>query len=257
MVTSGDSSGARTEPASQAKLQRARAAGDVPFSPLATSVCAIAGGSLALLFSSDEISGALRARFEEATNLTTAGALGASALGGQLADSLKLALDLSIPVLAAAAGAGLVAGFAQIGFALRAPGLGSSVARFDPVRNLRRSRVLRGSRGLGLALLVLFAATGVVWRTLATLMHSLVHPSETTGFDSLAGPVTRAVSLLIAGLLVAGLLDLLLTRASHRRRLRMTRQELQAERKSTEGDPRWRAARRRRHRASLDPTPTR
>ena len=257
MVSSGNSSGARTEPASQAKLRRARAAGDVPFSPLATSVCAIAGGSLALLSSADDMASALRARLESATSLSSAGSLSPSTLAGQLAESVELAIELSIPVLAAAAGAGLVAGFAQVGFALRAPGLGSSIARFDPVRNLRSSRALRGPRGLGLSLLVLVAATIVVWRTLAPLVHSLIHPSRATALDAFASPVSGAVSLLVAGLLGAGLLDLVLTRAAYRRRLRMTRQEVRAEYKSTEGDPRWRATRRRRHRASLDPRPTR
>lgn len=257
MVSSGESSGARTEPASQAKLKRARAAGDVPFSPLATSVCAIAGGALALLSSADDLSSALRASLEDATALASAGSLDGPVLGKQLAESLGLALHLSLPVLAAAAGAGLVAGLAQVGFALRAPGLGGSVARFNPVRNLRSSRALSGPRGLLLSLLILMAAGFVVWRTLAPLMPLLVRPSRATDFDSLVGPLTGAVALLIAGLLGAGLLDLLFTRNAYRRRLRMTRQEVQAEHRSTEGDPRWRATRRRRHRASLDPSPNR
>ena len=146
------------------------------------------------------------------------------------------ALALAVPV----AVAGLAATVLQVGVRFRGKALRVDFGRMSPAKNFGR---LFGAQALIRALLsmVLFAASGAaLWAVargeLATFT-TLIERDLDAGFADVFEIALTMLTAIVATLAVAGVGDLAFQRFDHHRQLRMTRQEVEDERKRTEGDP--------------------
>jgi type III secretion protein U len=238
-------------------LRQARRRGDVPVSRALVGLGATTLGLAALLAMLPAL-----AR-EEAAELRRALA---AAVSGADPPRLDLALGAltrvgriaAWPALAACAGA-LLAGVAQTGGLFAPEALRFRWERLDPAAGFRRllspAGLARAAFGTGVAC----AALALGLRQLADQLPMLSQiPRMRTG--AAIGEASRAAGstlpALLALLAAAGLGDLLMQRHRNRRALRMTRAELERDRREDDGDPRQRSERRRLH-ASLAGAPAR
>jgi flagellar biosynthesis protein FlhB len=156
---------------------------------------------------------------------------------------------LVAPLLVAVAAAAAFSTVVQTG-ALFAPArMKPELGKLDPLAGLRSligaERLWSVARALAAAVAVAFLA----WRALATHLADL---AGTIGAGQSAIEVTAQAAKKVArdaalvGLCLA-IIDLVVVRRAFRTRLKMTRAELKQEHRESEGDPEWKAARRRAH----------
>ena len=168
--------------------------------------------------------------------------LDASAVAGDV-------LALVLPLLLAVAVTAAVASALQAGGAFATKKLAPDLSRLDPFAGLARlfslDRVFSVARA--------FATAGFVgWLTTLVLRGKLADLANSAGrLDhaiALAGRLARTLTLDAALVAVAvAAFDLLITRRSWLKRLRMSKDEVKRERKDSEGDPQVKAARERAH----------
>ncbi len=147
-------------------------------------------------------------------------------------------------------GAGVV--LAQVGWMLVPQRLAPDLARLDPNRNLRRFVSVEGAVELVKALLKIALVLGLAARVIVGGARAAVS-TPAMSVEAILGEVgaeLRHLLLVVALALGAlGALDYAWQRRRHEQRLRMTRQEVQDERKETEGNPQMRARFRKAHKA--------
>ena len=242
------SHGARTEQATPRRLAEARRHGQVAVSRSLTGAVGAAAAFLVLVLGAATGAGRLvaylRAAFATATTSSLREAL---ALGGGQAVAL-LALPLGLAFVATVA-----AGLAQTGGLFTVAPL-----RLDPGR--LRGRLLNGALLLEAGRGVLEAAVllGLAALTVLPLLRPLAALAGASAARVLAAAGVVAAALgwrLVTAALLFGAADLVWQRHRHRQALRMTRHEVERERRQHEGDPRLRAERQRRHRYELTQHP--
>jgi flagellar biosynthesis protein FlhB len=240
-----------TEEPTPRRLDEARRRGEVAVSRDLVSAAATAAAIGALLAAGSTTVARLTAYWM--SSLAAAGAGGGCerALGNGLS---ALARALAAP-LGAASIAALAAGLAQTRGLLTLAAVAPRLERLSPAAGLGR---LWSGGGLFQAGKGLFKAAVV-----GLLAWWVVRP-QLAGLASLAGAPPRAVLAALGSLsarlavavglaaLALGVADFLFVRRGHRRRLRMTREEVRRERKESEGDPSHRAERRRLQRELLE-----
>jgi type III secretion protein U len=154
---------------------------------------------------------------------------------------------LTVPILAAVGLAGGIVLFAQTGGAVASKRIGLRLERLNPIAGMK------GLFSIGRLFAVarsLIGACIVGWLAWSTLRDHLVDLARLSGRVRWAGIVVSetgrglAWRAALVGLALGGA-DLLVTRRSHRNRLRMTKHEVRREYKESEGDPQLRAARER------------
>jgi flagellar biosynthesis protein FlhB len=156
---------------------------------------------------------------------------------GMLLGDLGSALLLAVVLLV---GAALAGGLLQNGLILSAAPLAPKLERVSPIAGAKRLFSLRSlvefAKGVGKVALVGAAGTALLWPARATIVEAaeleigaLLAVLHDLAFRLLAG-VTLLVGLI-------AVLDTLYQRFEHRKRLRMSRRDLQDEFKQTEGDP--------------------
>lgn len=177
-------------------------------------------------------------------------AIAAANAGAVRFDPLSLAttvLALSFPVLVAAGIAGGIAFAVQTGGVVATRRLTPRLDRLDPSAGLRA--IVSPSRLFAVAR-ALVAGAIVAWLAWSGLRDHVVDLARSSGrarwavvvlSDAAAALAWRAA---LVGV-VLGAIDLLVTRAAWRRRLRMSKDEVRREYKDTEGDPQIKAARER------------
>lgn len=167
---------------------------------------------------------------------------------GTMAAAVLLVVRLSAPALAGALVASAAAGFLVGGLHFDLAQVGPRMDRLRPLRHLARrftpGALLEAVRPL--LLLVLLGLGGLSY------LHG-VGPElfRAEGLGDLLPHATRLVVLLGLVIAAVGCADALVARARHRGRLRMTREEVLEEQRTSEGDPRQRARRRALHRSLL------
>ena len=220
------------------RLAEARRRGDVAQSRDLRAALALAATGAVLIVSAPSIVGLLRSY--------VATALAQAARGGSLREAVVLALDGGVRILAAplavAFATPILVGLLQTGgLWIGAPR--ADLGRLAPGRP--RVGTLAGLVRGALAVAVLLA---VAVTTLGPLLPRLVSLAGVAPSRALAvfGAVAQRLGLrLILAALAAGVADELWVRVRDRQRLRMTRSEIERERKELEGDPLHRRARRR------------
>jgi len=218
------------------RLAEARRRGDVAHSGELRAVLALAAAGAVLVATGPSIAGQLRAYVVEA--------LQGAARGGDFGAWSARALDSAVRILAAplavAFAAPVLVGLVQTGgLWVGAPRV--DLGRLAPGRRARGA-VLAGLARGAIAVAILLAVAAA---TLASPMPRLVSLAGAPPARALAAFAAVAerlgLRMLIAALL-AGIADELWIRWRHRLRLRMTRAEIDRERKELEGDPTHRRA---------------
>jgi flagellar biosynthesis protein FlhB len=241
-----DSAAARREEPTPRRLAEARRQGQVPVSSELTGWVALAVVFALLVFAAGGGVGQLvvYVRAALAAAPRAGGAAPALAAGARQALAL-LALPLGLAFVVT-----VVAGMAQTGGLMTLLPLRPDPRRTTPAlrRVLNAASLAAAGKGLANAL-VLGALASLTARLVLRPLVALsgAPPGRVLGAIGALGAVLgwRLVSA-GAGL---GLLDLLWQRWRHRRGLRMTRAEVERERRQHDGDPRHRTERQRVHRA--------
>lgn len=238
----------RTLPPSPRRLREARRRGDVPSSRALVGLGATASGLAALAVAGPSLAAQEAAALRRALAAAVSGADSVST-GLVLAALGRAALAWSAPAAAACAGA-ILAGLVQTGGLFAPDTLQPRLERVDPGEGIRR---LFSSGGFGQAVFAILAVVAAVtlgaWHLAdrAPVLSQVPRMRLGAALGTAGGAVVAAL-LPLAGLLAgAGFADLLLRRHRHLRKLRMTRAELERDRREDEGDPRQRAERRRLH----------
>lgn len=243
-------------PPSARRLRQARRRGEVPVARDLTAAAALAGGLAGLAAGGDGLVAALAEALRRAVALAAVAPDPWTACQGALALLARAAL----PPCGAAALAAAAAGALQTGGLVAPAALRPRLARLSPAAGL--ARLAGRERLLGVALRALEA--GALLALGAWLAAGAARAAA--GAPGLgAAALLRALARLAAGiawplagaLAAAGAVELALARRQHLRRLGTTRAQALRERREEEGDPRWRAERRRLHRALAEAPPLR
>jgi flagellar biosynthesis protein FlhB len=174
--------------------------------------------------------------------------------GLQLAD-LPVRLALPVPWLGLGVLVALAAGVAQVGLRWTPRALGAVARRGSPVPGRERfapSSLAMEPALLALVLLVGFATLGVVVVDELPGLLGLLERSPARAVELFGALFARLLTALGLGLCALAALDWARRRHALLRALRMTRSELERERRELEADPRLRRRRLQAHRASLD-----
>jgi flagellar biosynthetic protein FlhB len=237
---------ARTEPATPRRLAEARRQGQVAVSRSLSGAFGLAAAFFVLLLSAGTGTGRLVGYVRAALADATRGASARDALAVGLGQGAALlALPLGLALVATVA-----AGLAQTGGLFTVTPL-----RLDPAR--LRGRLFSGPALLEAGKGVLEAAIllGLAALTVLPLARPLASLTGASAARVLlaAGVVGAALAWrLVAAAVAFGAVDLVWQRHRHRQTLRMTRAEVERERRQHEGDPRLRAERQRLHQAALE-----
>lgn len=240
--------GEKTEDPTPRKLRKAREEGDA-------GVSAFAAQSAGFLVAVAVVPAAVRALADWASQALRE-AVAAPAHDALRFDAVGIAtavVGLSLPVLLAAGLASGVTAVVQSGGILATKRMTPRLDRLNPAAGARN--LLSVARLFAVARALL--AAGIVgWLAYAALADHLVDVARTSGRTAWVGVVVASIAGGLAwkaafvGVAI-GVLDVVVTRAAWRRRLRMTKDEVRREYKESEGDPQLKAARERAHHEML------
>lgn len=160
---------------------------------------------------------------------------------------------LTVPMVGAAAVAGAAVGLLQSGGVITVKKIAPDLNRANPITGLKNvfnwQRAVSVLRSLAAALVVGWLAVRLIVTHGPSLVHSI---GSSAAAAALASELSRKLAWIAAlvGLGLAGV-DVLITRYSWKKRLKMSKDEVKREFKETEGDPEIKAARQRAHREVL------
>ena len=230
----------RTEPASQRRLEQAREGGQVPRSAeLSTfAVLMAAGGGFVWMGAAlvETLAEVMRAGL----TLDHAAAFDVARLGARFYDGAAAALLGFAPWFLLVAAVGILAPTLIGGWLFTFRPLQPDLSRLGPARGVGRMFSRHGLIESGKALLKIAAigavAASAVWADRAEIATLLSEPLQ-PGLAHL-GRLLGATFLIVAGALaLIAALDVPLRLWAHARQLRMSRDEVRAELRETEGDP--------------------
>lgn len=235
----------KTEEPTPRRLKRAREEGD---SPVSGALVQAAGFVVAMSL----VPAALAATVQRASWLVHRALVDPF----HVFSAASLARDvivLTVPMVGAAALAGAAVGFLQSGGIVAVKRISPDLNRANPISGLKNvfnwQRAVSVLRSLAAALIVGWLAVRLLVTHGADLVRSIgSSPAAAALASRLAGRLAWIAALI--GLGLAGV-DVLITRYSWRKRLRMTKDEVKREFRETEGDPEIKAARQRAHQEML------
>ncbi|HEU4620518.1 MAG TPA: flagellar biosynthesis protein FlhB [Gammaproteobacteria bacterium] len=234
----------RSERPTPKRLERAKREGEVPRSrELGTVLVVLAGAGVCALFGRwmlDRLEALLAGGLASPTGNGLAAADALEALErGMLGGFAVLAPLLLAAALGAVAAPALLGGFTFAG-GLLAPKL----ERLDPSRGLKRIFSMQGLMELLKALLkvaLLSCGAAFLLLRLAPDLRALGLAAPLAGIAETGSLMQRAFLALAAGLALVALVDVPYQVFAHRKRLRMSREEIKEELKESEGNPEMRA----------------
>ena len=244
--------GEATEPPSEKKLRDARKKGDVPRSRdlVSTAVFAAAAGVLAHGWPA--LVGRLRDAMALHLESATKAALQPTLMLDRGATTFALACA---PVLGGAFVTALVVGYAQVGTVLSLQPVKPGLRRLDPLKNAKnifgKAALFELLKSVVKVVGIGYVAFTALWNHLPLILASVGRPPESTLLvvaDAMGAVAVRVLMLAV----LLGAADLLYQRWRHRKRMMMTRVEVQKEQKESEGDPQRKAERRRLHQEILE-----
>jgi flagellar biosynthesis protein FlhB len=252
MTYSSDKRSATEQPTPR-RLREARRRGQVARSPDLTAAAVWVAAGAILVHGGPWAWGQLAVLMRQGLARAAAAAAGAAVeppLAAQLARAGDQVLELSGPLVLAAAVAAGLAGLVQVGPLLVAAAIRPDWNRLNPVEGARRlasGAEMEPARSF----VKLLGIIAVAWSPLVEAgrhVPALIRaaPSQVVTWTA---HVAAAVAVrVVFAYSVIGFADLLWQRHRLRRDLRMTRDEIRREERETEGDPRQKAQRRRLHR---------
>jgi len=236
----------KTEEPTAHRLEKARDDGD-------SGVSSFASQALAFLVAVTLLPAAISAFVDRARVLVRAAVASVATrpvradidTRGLAADVLAMTLPLLIAVGVTAA----IASSLQAGGSFATKKLAPDLSRLDPIAGFGRLFSFDRLFSVGRALA---AASFVAWLTTSTLRASAADLANSTGrLDAAIALATHLAKILTRDAALVGLavaeLDLIVTRRSWMKRLRMSKDDVKRERKDSDGDPQVKAARERAH----------
>ncbi|MGH8219826.1 MAG: flagellar biosynthesis protein FlhB [Steroidobacteraceae bacterium] len=230
----------RTEQPTAKRLEEARKRGQVPRSSelAAAAVVLVTGAGLELF--GGHAARALYALMQSSLALRRAQVFDESALLGSLAGCAAQALAACAPILALTLAAALAAPIALGGWNLSFEALAPDLTRLSPLNGAQRIFSMRSLVELAKAyakfLIVAAIGAAFIWKSAGRLLALGSEPLEREIAEA-AALSANALLALAGGLGVIAALDVPWQLFSHRRQLRMTRQEIRDELKESEGSP--------------------
>lgn len=244
-ATRGDVSDKTEEPTPK-RLRKAQEDGDSPISSFASQavafLVAVAVAPAAVGALATRSAGDLRAALAHAGDAAPLASLDPAAVAVTF-------VSLVTPLLLAAGAAGAVTSFVQSGGVLAPKRLAPDLARLDPIGGLRKLVSIDRLVSVLRAALFGAAVAAIAYAALRAHAADLAH---TTGDAAKAAAVAAALARQVAlqsavlGVFLA-VVDVVVTRRSWLRRLRMSKDEVKREHKESEGAPQLKAARERAH----------
>lgn len=240
----------KTEEATPKRLRKAQEEGNSPLSTFASQavafLCAVAIAPAAVVAVVARASGDLRAVIVRASDLSPEISFDPVAVAGDV-------IVLSAPVLAAAGVSGAITSLVQTGGIIATKKLTPNLAKLNPIDGFKQ---LFSSQRLIAVLRAGLFACAAGWIVYGALRSNAANLARATGqldaavmlASSLAIDVSKKAA--VVGLFLAAL-DVVVTRHSWRKNLRMSKDEVKREHKESEGDPQLKAARERAHHEML------
>lgn len=223
----------RQGPPSARRLEQARQDGQVPNSREASGfmalLLAVLAAAAALPTMGRALLRALRGILERGHELSPQGAL----------ELLQPSALVLLPVLAAAAAGAAGTTLLQTRGLVSAQGLTPQLSRLSPMSGLKRLVGMEPLIEFLKTLLKMALVGAAIWHAGAApeLLETLMHQPASTLLSVIADQGLRLVAATLAAFALLAAADVFLVHVRHRRRLRMSREEMRQEAKDSEGDP--------------------
>lgn len=172
-----------------------------------------------------------------------------------LVDAAYLALRISLPALLATMLVGTTVAFLDAGPVLAFGRVAPDLSRLDPAKGLgqlfTRERFVELAKSAVVWVALAAIAGGTLLDALGSLAHLATHRPEAA--LPVAGTLLERLIVRALGVSAAlAVVDVILSRRAHRKRLRMTPDEVRREHKESDGDPHLKQERARQHRQILE-----
>ncbi|MBL8384892.1 MAG: flagellar type III secretion system protein FlhB [Burkholderiales bacterium] len=230
----------RELPASQKRLDDARARGQTPRSRELTTAALLLGGAAGIVAFGPRLVGEAREFLRGGLTLTRAAAFDPAVALESAAHVVAGGIVLALPVLAILFLAALCAPLAIGGWVFSTHPLMPDFARLSPLRGLGNLFSLNGIAELAKAIAKVALVGGILGWLIWHDQAAFVAPLAQSGDAALASAgtlITRDFLWMAAVLVALAAADVPLQLWQHARGLRMTRDEVRREGKEAEGDP--------------------
>ncbi len=230
--------GERTEEPTPRKRSEARNEGRVVKSKDLSGAAELIGAALLLTLMGAWVWDSMGAIMRGA--LDPAEALGLDPMVGVAIDAGERLLRTAGPVLLGILVVGVLAQFLQVGFLFTTKPLEPKLDRLDPIKGFINTFGTQGlvKTGVGGAKLVLIAlAGGLIMAKDAELLAGLPALGVREALMAVGGLALELIIWILVIMLLIGAADWMYQRWNHTKQLRMTKQEVEDERKSSDGDP--------------------
>ncbi len=239
--------GERSEAPTSKRISDAREKGQIAKSTDLSAALLLLGAVVAIVvFSEPVIRGVGQVvRLELERGLTDLASDDASVLAATIALTTRVAVAVG-PILVVFALLAYLSHFVQIGWLLTVKPLQPQFSRLNVLKGIAK---LFSKRSLARAVInvlkvsIIAAVASSICKGALPLLASLPLLDPVQAVSGVAGIILRLTLWLLLVLLLLGVIDLLYQRWQHTEDLKMTRQEVKDERKSTEGDPEVKARR--------------
>ncbi len=237
----------KTEEATPRRLEDARGDGQVAMSQELVTSLMLCAGIAALIIGRDQIASVLgsnifttiRSLPELATQeLTVSNA--AAILKEVVGSGTKLVAVLFFPVI----GVGALVSYGQVGFQVTPKAITPDLTKLDPIKGLKRLFSTRSWVRTGMSLLKILAIASSMIAVASTQLSEVVRISTSELGPALPGigtVILRCVMAAVATMVLMAVIDLVYQRFQHSKDMRMTKEEIKQESKTTEGDPQVKA----------------
>ena len=230
----------KTELATPRKREEVRKRGQVAKSADINAAVGLIACLIALKIAGPHIGTGLRELAESAFRGAVHLELTPGGVQGLFATFLGKSLVVLAPVLLAAAGAGLIANVAQVGFLVSSTPVTPDISRINPLAGLQRMFSIRTFAELAKGIGKLIVVGMVSYKYLRAHYQTVVMLPTMDRSEVIATLGQLGWGLLVraaVALLIIAVLDYMFQRAQFEKSIKMSRQEVKEEFRRTEGDP--------------------
>jgi flagellar biosynthesis protein FlhB len=234
----------KSEPASPARLEKAREEGQVARSRELVTFVMLATGMGALWTMGAMMGGHFSSALRNGLQFERASAFDASHMMMQAGTAVLHALQALMPLLVMMLVAALVAPMMLGGWLFSTKSLAPTFSKMNPVAGIGRMFSTESLAELIKTIVKSLLVGGVAWKVISAevgdimaLMSEPVHAA----LPHTLKLVAMTCALIIGSLLLVALIDVPYQLWSHHRKLRMSREDLRQEQKENDGDPQVKA----------------
>jgi flagellar biosynthesis protein FlhB len=234
----------KSEPASPARLEKAREEGQVARSRELVTFVMLATGMGALWVMGATMGERFSSALRNGLQFERASAFDASHMMMQAGSAVLLALQALMPLLAMMLVAALVAPMMLGGWLFSTKSLAPTFSKMNPIAGIGRMFSTESLAELVKTIVKSLLVGGVAWWVISAevgdimaLMSEPVHAA----LPHTLKLVAMTCALIIGSLLLVALIDVPYQLWSHHRKLRMSREDLRQEQKENDGDPQVKA----------------